>query len=152
MGTCVTNIDISSLWKALAYQISYYKTVRKIRDPTTKYKTCVGYVKVQTARWQTWYKSPDFLSDICCTRGYNCASILTLIGPRIVIYSYSTINKMHLFLKLFILVKRSSCFGRSFHPSSGAQNYTYSNSHTSNSCCYLLLTGTIWDAVPFRPR
>jgi len=34
---------------------------------------------------------------------------------------------MHLFLKLFILVKCSTCFGRSFRPSPGAQNCTYSN-------------------------
>jgi len=33
----------------------------------------------------------------------------------------SITNKMHLFLKLFILVKRSTCSGRSFRPSSGAQ-------------------------------
>ena len=38
-----------------------------------------------------------------------------------VLYSYSTTNKMHLFLKLFILVKRSTCFGGLPHPSSGAQ-------------------------------
>jgi len=31
------------------------------------------------------------------------------------------------YLKLFILVKRSTCFGRSFRPSSGAQNFVYSN-------------------------
>jgi len=42
---------------------------------------------------------------------------------------------MHLFLKLFILVKRYTCFGRSLRPSSGAQNCTYSNRHVSNSCC-----------------
>ena len=42
-----------------------------------------------------------------------------------ILYSYSTTNKMHLFLKLFILVKRSTCFARSFLPSSGAQNCTY---------------------------
>jgi len=54
-------------------------------------------------------------------------------------YSYSTTNKMHLFLKLFILVKRSACFGRSFPSLSVAQNCTYSNRHMSNSCCYLLL-------------
>jgi len=35
---------------------------------------------------------------------------------------------MHLFLKLFILVISSTCFGRSFRPSSGAQNCTY-------ACC-----------------
>ena len=28
---------------------------------------------------------------------------------------------MHLFLKLFIILKRSTCFGRSFRSSSGAQ-------------------------------
>jgi len=46
---------------------------------------------------------------------------------------------MHLFLKLFILLKRSTCFGRSFRLSSGAQNCTYGNRHMSKSCCYLLL-------------
>jgi hypothetical protein len=40
-------------------------------------------------------------------------------------HSYSKNNKMHLFLQLFILVKRSTCFGRSFLPSSGAQDCTY---------------------------
>ena len=58
---------------------------------------------------------------------------LTFIGPCIEIYSYSTTNKMHLFLKLFILVKRSPCFGWSFGPSSGAKNCTYGNRHMSNS-------------------
>jgi len=52
---------------------------------------------------------------------------------------------MHLFLKLFILVKRSTYFRRSFLPSSGAQNCTYGNRHMSNSCCYLLLAGTKWN-------
>jgi hypothetical protein len=32
------------------------------------------------------------------------------------------------YLKLFILVKRTACFRRSFRPSSGAQNCIYSNS------------------------
>ena len=49
------------------------------------------------------------------------------VGTRSLPSSYSTTNKMHLFLKLFILVKRSTCFGRSFRPSSGAQNCAYSN-------------------------
>ena len=71
----------------------------------------------------------------------NFEVALTSIGPCIVIYYFSTTNKMHLFLKLFILVKRSA-FGRSFRPSSGAQNCTYSNKHMSNSCCYLLLTAS----------
>ena len=58
--------------------------------------------------------------------------------------SYSKTNKMHLFLKLFILVKHSTCFGRSLRPSSGAQDCTYSNRRMSNSCCYLLLAGMRW--------
>ena len=51
------------------------------------------------------------------------------IGPCIVIYTYSTTNKVHLFLEPFILVKRSTCFGRFFYPSSGSQNCTYGNRH-----------------------
>jgi len=43
-------------------------------------------------------------------------------------------SKMHLFFKLFILGKHSTCFGWSFRPSSGPQDFTYSNTHTSNSC------------------
>jgi hypothetical protein len=44
-----------------------------------------------------------------------------------IIYFYSKTNKMHLFLKVFILVKHSTYFGRCFCPSSGAQDCTYSN-------------------------
>ena len=76
---------------------------------------------------------------------------LTFIGPCIIIYSYSTSNKMHLFLKLFILVKRSTCFGRSFRPSSGAQHCTYGNRNMSNSCWYVMLVGTKWN-VPLAAR
>jgi hypothetical protein len=68
------------------------------------------------------------------TKG-NTEVKLMFTGLCIVIYSHSATNKMHLFLKLFILVKRSTCFGWSFRPSSGAQNCTYSNRHMSNSCC-----------------
>jgi len=43
--------------------------------------------------------------------------------------SYSTTNKMHLFLKVVILVECFTCFRRSYRPSSGVQNCTYSNRH-----------------------
>jgi hypothetical protein len=42
------------------------------------------------------------------------------------------------YLKLFILVKRSTCFGRSYRPSSGAQNCVYSNGicqTAAATCC-----------------
>jgi len=61
------------------------------------------------------------------------------------IHFHSKTNKMHLFLELFIFVKHSTCFGWSFRPSSGAQDCTYSKRHMSNSCCYLLLSGTRWN-------
>jgi len=66
------------------------------------------------------------------------------------INSYSTTNKMHLFLKLFILVKRPTCFGRSFRPSSGAQNCTYGNRRMSNSCLLHAASGDETEQVPFR--
>ena len=69
---------------------------------------------------------------------------LKFIGPCIVIYSYSTTNKLHLFFKLFFLVKHSTCFGRSFRPSSGAQNSVYSTRYMSNSFYYLLQSGMRW--------
>ena len=46
---------------------------------------------------------------------------------------------MHLFLKLFILVKRSTCFGRTFRPSSGDQNCIYGNRHMPLLSCSKLM-------------
>ena len=43
------------------------------------------------------------------------------------------------FHNLFISVGRSTCFRRVFHPSSGAQNCTYSIRYLSDQYCYLLL-------------
>ena len=58
------------------------------------------------------------------------ASLFIYLFIYLFLNYYSTTNKIHLFLKLFILVKRSTCFGRSLRPSSGAQNCTYGNRHT----------------------
>ena len=43
---------------------------------------------------------------------------------------------MHQCLK-FILERHSTCFGRSFRPSSGVQDCTYSDRHMSNRYCWL---------------
>jgi hypothetical protein len=56
------------------------------------------------------------------------SGVVELFEMTLKLYSYCTTNKMHLFLKLFILVKCSTCFGRSVGPSSGAQNCRY-------ACC-----------------
>ena len=42
---------------------------------------------------------------------------------------------------LFILERHSTCFGRSFLPSSAVQDCTYSNRHMSNRYCWLLASG-----------
>jgi len=71
------------------------------------------------------------------------------MGPCIVIYSYSTTNKMHL-LPQIILVQHSTCFGRSFRPSSGAQNCVYSNGicqKAAAACCYWGWDGTPWNSI-----
>ena len=63
------------------------------------------------------------------------------------------------YLKLFILVKRSTCFGRSFRPLSGAENCVYSNgicrtAAANHTCCYRGWDGTslapaVWH-IPLR--
>jgi hypothetical protein len=45
------------------------------------------------------------------------------------------------YLKLFMTVNRSTCYGRSFHLSSGAQKFLKQQRCMSNSCCYLLHSG-----------
>ena len=60
---------------------------------------------------------------------------------------------MHLFLKVFILVKRSTCFGRSFRPLSEAQNCVYSNGicqTAADTCCFLVKRSTCFGRS-FRP-
>jgi hypothetical protein len=71
---------------------------------------------------------------------------LIFIGPCIVIYSQPT--RCTCYLKLFILVKRCTCFGRSFRPSSGAQ---YSNGicqTAAATCCYRGWDGTQFHLIP----
>jgi len=62
------------------------------------------------------------------------------------------------YLKLFVFVKRSKCFGPSFRPSSGAQNCVYSNGicqTAAATCCYQGWDGTLFHLIldsihPFR--
>jgi len=57
---------------------------------------------------------------------------LAFMSPCIVMYSYSITNKMHLFLKLFILVTRCTCFGAVF-PSVIRSSKT---AYTATGICY----------------
>jgi len=109
-------------WSVTHYSLTLNLALRYFIFTTTETKTVVRYVV-----------------------SFSAVRYLTFIGPCIAIYSYSTTNKMHLFLKLFILVKRSTCFGRSVRPSSGAQNCTYINGicqTAAATCCYREWDGT----------
>jgi len=64
---------------------------------------------------------------------------LTFIGPCIT-NVFAEYNQQDVaFLSLFTSLRRSMCFRHFFHPSSGAQNRTYSVGHLSDQYCYLLL-------------
>jgi len=69
----------------------------------------------------------------------NIVADLTFIGPSIVNIFAKYNQKDEKFHNFFISVRRSTCFRRDFHPSSGAQNYTYSVRYLSDQYCYLLL-------------
>ena len=59
------------------------------------------------------------------------------------------------YLKLFILVKRSTCFRRSFRPSSGAQNCVYSNDicqTAAATCCCWGCYGAEFHVIPDNSR
>ena len=64
---------------------------------------------------------------------------LTFIGPCIANIFAQYNQEDATFHNLFISVRRSACFRRSFRPSSEAQNCTYSFRYLSDGYCYLLL-------------
>ena len=54
---------------------------------------------------------------------------MTSIGPCIVIFFYSKTNQMHQYIKFILFLEwHSTCFGRSFRPSSAVEDCTYNNS------------------------
>jgi len=69
----------------------------------------------------------------------NLSLTFILLGPCIVIYSYSKTNKKHLLSQIIYSCETLYKFRTSFRPSSGAQDCVYSDRHLSNSCCYLPL-------------
>jgi len=64
---------------------------------------------------------------------------LTFIGPCIASMFAKYNQQDATFHNLFSSVRSSTCFGRFFHPSSGAHNCTYSVRHLSDQYYYLLL-------------
>jgi len=66
---------------------------------------------------------------------------------HMLVYSYSTTNKMHLLSQIIFLVKRCTCFRRSFRPSSGAPNCVYSNDMCQTAAATYCYWG--WDGTQF---
>ena len=92
-------------------------------DNTASHPTCVRVYSLQ----QTIFTQKG-LRNIY--RAMHC-SIIPIVKP----------TRCTSVSNLFILERRTTCFGRSFHPSSGVQDCTYSNRHLSNRYCCLLANG-----------
>jgi hypothetical protein len=79
---------------------------------------------------------------------------LIFIGPCIVIYSYtrSTTNKMHMSSQIIYSCKTLYMFRTVFPSIIRSSKLHIQQRYMSNSCCYLLLSGMRWNAVPSQPK
>ena len=79
---------------------------------------------------------------------------LIFIGPCIVMYSYipSTTHKMHLLSQIIYSCKTVYMFWAVFPSIIRSSKLRIQQRYLSNSCCYLLLSGMRWNAVPSHPK
>ena len=75
---------------------------------------------------------------------------LIFIGPCIVIYSYSTTNKMHLLSQIIYSCKTLYIFRTVFPSIIRSSKLRIQHRYVSNSCCYLLLSGMRWNSMEFQ--
>jgi len=68
------------------------------------------------------------------------------MGPCIVIYSYSTTNKMHLLSQIIYSCKSFYMFRTVFPSIIRSSKLRIQQRYMSNSCCYLLLSGMKWNS------
>ena len=73
---------------------------------------------------------------------------LIFISPYIVIYSYSTTNKMHLLSQIIYSCKTLYMFRTVFPSVIRSSKLCIQQRYMSNSCCYLLLLGIRWNSSP----
>ena len=65
---------------------------------------------------------------------------------------YSTTNKMHMLSQIIYSCKTLYMFRRFFQSIMRSSKLRIQQQYMSNSCCYLLLSGMRWNAVPSHPR
>jgi len=76
---------------------------------------------------------------------------LVFIGPCIVIYSYSTTNKMHPLSQIIYSCKTLYMFRKVFPSIIRSSKLRIQQRYMSNSCCYLLLSGMRWNSFISSP-
>ena len=87
-------------------------------------------------------------TDMLHTRTYTTRVTMVQLKSAsltILLYFYSKTNWMHQYIKFILFRNDTTCFGRSFHQSSGVQVCTYSN-HTDTAVCLL---ATSWQQYLF---
>jgi len=91
-----------------------------------------------------WRPRITILYNLYCTcfQNVSCSNCCSeQWGLRCTIHFYSKINKTHQCLKFILFWDDTTCFGRSFRPSSAVQDCTYSNRHLSNRYCCVHASG-----------
>jgi hypothetical protein len=71
-------------------------------------------------------------------------TILIFISPCIVIYSYSTTNKMYLLSQIIYSRKTLYMFQTGFSSIIRSSKLRIQQRYMSNGCCYLLLAAAVW--------
>jgi len=79
-------------------------------------------------------------------------SFLIFMGPCIVMYSYTTTNKMHLLSQIIYSCKLLYMFRTVFPSIIRSSKLRIQQRYMSNSCCCLLLSGMRWNCVPSHTR
>jgi hypothetical protein len=115
---------------------------KKGRCDLEEQKMCVCTIKgrdFEQYLWFRWKMNFDLLGFI--TWVWN----LIFIGPCIVIYSYSTTNKMHLLFQMIYSCKTLYMIRTVFPSIIRRSKLRIQQRYMSNSCCYLLLSGMRWN-------
>ena len=91
---------------------------------------CKGHYSQIYAAWFRAFVKDEMLRYCVSVRSIIFFLIFTFTGPCILIYFCSKTNQIHQCLKFILLEEHSTCFGRSFRPSSG-----FKDCNTSTGIC-----------------